>query len=91
MVDCEIPHQLQWNEIFFTKVWKPLSNMCFKNLEGKPERESPKKIISASGGLVLLQMVSEPDTGRCASEDARPPKGWIVRSHIGCRGTKHSL
>ena len=57
--------------------------MCFKNLEGKPERESPKRTISASGRLGLLQMVSEPDTGWCASEDAGPPRGWIVRPHIG--------
>ena len=45
--------------------------MCFKNLEEKPEKESPKRIISASGELGLLQMVSEPDTGQCASEDAK--------------------
>ena len=32
--------------------------MCFKNLEG-----SPKRTISASGGLGLLQMISEPDIG----------------------------
>ena len=31
-------------------------------------------------------MVSEPDTGRCVSEDAGPSRGWIVRSHIGWRG-----
>ena len=41
----------------------------FKNFEGKSERENPERIISADGGLGLLQMVSEPDTGRCASED----------------------
>ena len=38
--------------------------------------------ISASGRLELLQMVSEPDTGQCASEDASPP----VRSHVSWRG-----
>ena len=43
--------------------------------EGKPERESPKRTISASGRLGPLQMVSEPDTGRCASEEAVPRKG----------------
>ena len=32
---------------------------CFKNLEEKPERESPKRTIFASGGLELLQMVLE--------------------------------
>ena len=41
----------------------------FKN-QGKPERENPKRTVSASGGLGPLQMVSEPDTGRCASEEA---------------------
>ena len=29
----------------------------------------PKQIISASGGLGLLQMVLEPDTEWCVSED----------------------
>ena len=49
--------------------------MLFKNLEGKPKRESPKRTISVSGGLGLLQMVSEPDTGRRASEDVGPTRG----------------
>ena len=49
--------------------------MRFKNLEGKPERESPRRTISSNGELGLLQMVLESDTGRCASEDAVPPKG----------------
>ena len=30
----------------------------FKNLEGKPEKESPKRTISASGELALLQKYS---------------------------------
>ena len=33
-------------------------------LEGKPERESSERTISASGGSGSLQMVLEPDTGR---------------------------
>ena len=49
--------------------------MRFKNLEEKPERKIPKRTISTSGGLGLLQMVSKPDIGRCASEDARPRRG----------------
>ena len=49
--------------------------MRFKNLEGKPERKNPKKTIFASGGLGLLQMVSEPDIGRCASKDVEPRMG----------------
>ena len=28
-------------------------------------------------------MVSKPDTGQCISDDARSPRGWIVRFHIG--------
>ena len=31
--------------------------MLFKNLEGKLERESPKRTISPSGELELLQVV----------------------------------
>ena len=34
-------------------------------------------------------MVLEPDTGWCASEDVGPPRGWIVRSHIGWRGERN--
>ena len=44
----------------------------FKNLEGKPERESPKRTISTSSGFGLLQMVLEPDTGQYVSKDAGP-------------------
>ena len=47
--------------------------MRFKNLE---ERESPKKTISTSNGLEPLQIVLEPDTGWCASEEAKPRRGW---------------
>ena len=50
-----------------------------------------KQTISASGGLELLQMVLEPDTGLCASED-------VGRQEVDCeiprqleRGTKHFL
>ena len=49
--------------------------MRFKNLEGKPERESPKRTIFVSGGFGPLQMVSELDTERYASEEAVPRKG----------------
>ena len=31
------------------------------------------RTISTSGGLELLQIVSEPNTGQYASEDAGPP------------------
>ena len=42
-------------------MWK-LFQLILKYLKGKPERESSKMTISASGGLGLLQMVSKPDT-----------------------------
>ena len=42
----------------------------------KPERESPKRTISANGGLGPLQMVSEPDTKRCAREEVETQRGW---------------
>ena len=46
--------------------------MQFKSLEGKLGRENPKKIISTSGGLGLLQMILEPNIGWCVNEDAGP-------------------
>ena len=55
-------------------------------------RNGPKQTIFANGGFWLLQMVSEPDTGRCANKDAGPSRG------VDCeilyrleRRTKHSL
>ena len=66
--------------------------MCFKNLEGKSERENPKKTMFARGGLGLLQIVSELDIGRYASEDAGLRRGVDCEiSHRLERGTKHSL
>ena len=49
----------------------------------------PKRTVFVSGGLGLLQMVLEPDTGLCASEDNGPQEGWIVRSHIDWRGERN--
>ena len=51
-------------------------------------RNGLKRTISTSGELELLQMVSEPDTKRCASEDAGFLRGWITRSHIGWKGER---
>ena len=56
-----------------------------RNHKGKFERKNSKRTISDSGGLGLLQMVSEPDMKRCVSEDVRPRRGWIVRSHVDWR------
>ena len=49
--------------------------MCFKNFEGKPERENPKRTIFANGRLGLLQIVSKSGTGWCASKDAELRRG----------------
>jgi len=43
--------------------------MHFKNLE--------RRTIFVSGGLGLLQMVSEPETEQCTSEDAGPQRGGL--------------
>ena len=37
-------------------------------------RNGPKRIVSVSDRLGLLQMVSKPVTGWCANEDAGPPR-----------------
>ena len=92
-VDCEIPHRLERGTKHSITVWKPLpSKRVLKTLRGSRKGKSPKRIISASGGLGPLQMVSEPDTRQCVSKDAGPRRG------VDCeiprrleRGTKHSL
>ena len=55
-------------------------------------RNEPKRIVSISLGLGLLQMVLEIDTEQCASKDVGPPR------EVDCeipyrleRGAKHSL
>ena len=50
--------------------------MHFKNLEGKLKRENSNRTISVSNELGLLQMVSEPDIGRCVNEEVEPQRGW---------------
>ena len=49
----------------------------------------PKRTISTSDGLEILQMVSELDTELYAREDVGPLKGKIVRSHINWRGEQN--
>ena len=56
--------------ILYKGVETSLLQTHFENAEGKPKRKNPKKTISASGRLWLLQMVSEPDTERCAKGEA---------------------
>ena len=51
-----------------------------------------KRTMFVSSGLGLLQMVSEPDTGRCVSEDADPPRGVNCEiPHRSERETNHFL
>ena len=80
-MDCEIPHRVggERNILYKGVEISPLQTR-FKNLEGKPERESPKKTIFTNGGLGLLQMISEPDTRRYASEDTEPEERWTPGS-----------
>ena len=94
MTGCSISLCFCWrgNETFLIRVWKSLPSGRFKNLEGKLGRESPKRTISTCAGLGLLQMVSEPDVGRCASEDTGLPRrvDCEIPDLLEC-GTKHSL
>ena len=55
-------------------------------------RNGSKRTISASGKVGVLQMVSEPNTGRYASEDIELLK-WVdcETLHWLERGTKHFL
>ena len=51
--------------------------MCLQVVDlGKPERERPKRTMSASGGSGALQMVSEPYIGQCANLLA-VPRRWV--------------
>ena len=62
------------NETLFIRVWKPFLSKRVLKFEGNSERKSPKKTISPSSRLLLLQMVTESDTELCASEEASPQK-----------------
>ena len=46
--------------------------MHFKTVRLTTICNGPRRIISASCGLELLQMVTELDTGWCVSEDVGP-------------------
>ena len=50
----------------------------------------PKWTISASSKFRLLQMILEPDIGRCANKDAGPKGVDCDISHWLERGAKHS-
>ena len=98
-VDIFVRSRIGWeeNKTFFIRVWKPLtSRRILKTLRG-----SPKRTISASGELELLQMVLELDTGRCAIQGLSWTQGgvptrmlgpevrWILRSHIDWGGEQN--
>ena len=51
------------NETLLIRVWKPLPSRHIQSLERKPEKENPKRTISASGGLELIQRILESYTG----------------------------
>ena len=64
------------NETFFIRLWKLLPNRCVlktlrESLKGKVQRE--QYLLAVDFGL--LQMVSEPDSGRGASEETEPQRG----------------
>ena len=66
--------------------------MCFKTVKLTAICNGSKWTIFASGGLGLLQMVSEPDTEWCASEDVGLLREvYCEIPHWLERGTKHSL
>ena len=69
--------------ILYEGVETSLQQTRFKIVRLTAIRNGPKWTIFISGWFELLQMVLESDTGRCTSEDAGLPKGWIVRSHVG--------
>ena len=49
-------------------------------------RNGLKRTISTSGGLGLLQIVSESIIRQCTSNDTGPQGKWIVRSHVDWKG-----
>ena len=66
--------------------------MRFKTVRLTAIPNGPKWTISPSGGLVLLQMVSEPNIVRCANEDTGLLRGLDYEiPHRLERETKHSL
>ena len=66
--------------------------MRFKTVRLTAIHNGPKRTISASGRIGLLQIVSELDTRRCVSEDAGSPRGVDCEiSHRLKGGTKCSL
>ena len=53
--------------------------MRFENLEGKPERECPKRTISSSGGLGLLEWYQSQTSGDVPARTLFPEVGVDTR------------
>ena len=68
-------------------------NILYKGVVTSPTMmESANRTIYASGGLGLLQMILEPDTGQCASDDTGLPRGVDCEIPYQLkRGMKHFL
>ena len=45
-------------------------------------RNGPKRTISAGSGFRLLQMVSKPNTGQCATRTMVPKRGGVKTNNI---------
>ena len=90
---CEIPRRFERGTKRSLKGCGNLSlTDVFQNRGLTVICNGPKRTISASGRLALLQIISEPDTRQCASEDVRPLKGVNCEvPHRLERGMKHSL
>ena len=76
--------------------WRGERNITYKGvetlLEEKPRRENTKRTIFATCGIRLLQMILEPDIGRCASKDVGSPRRVDCETpHWLERRTKHYL
>ena len=52
-----------------------------KTLRGSRKGKGPKRTISTCSRLGPLQLVSEPDTRHCASNEAKPQRGVDRRCH----------
>ena len=63
--------------------------MRFKTMRLTTICNELKRTISSSVELGLLQMASKPDTEWYASEDAGPPRGINMISHINWRGERN--
>ena len=76
--------------------WGGEWSIPYKYVETSPYQTRFKTLRGSSKGKVqrrqyliaigCYKMVTEPDIEQSASENAGPPRGWIVKSHLGWRG-----